>query len=106
MSVHDFCKRLESLQGEIPREWQVLDVRTREEHHYLGMIPGAMALPMHELPQRFTELDPDKETYLICQHGVRSLDAACYLDQLGFKKLTNLSEGMASWPGMLEKPSV
>lgn len=80
-------------------ELQVLDVRTQEEFDHLGHIPKAKLIPLHELPYAFRMLDKDQELVVMCQHGVRSLDACYFLNSQGFEKLFNLSEGYSGWLG-------
>ena len=63
----------------------------------LCRIPGAILIPMGELPGRAHELNPDAETVVICHHGVRSYHAARYLESLGFGDVVNLSGGVAAW---------
>src|SRR4051812_17703850 len=66
----------------------VLDVRTLPE--WLGgHIPGAVHIPMDELPARHQELDPEQETLVICQHGIRSAAAGQWLAQAGFDRVIN-----------------
>jgi rhodanese-related sulfurtransferase len=80
----------------------VLDVRTPFEYDNLGHIPGASLLPIQELETRLGELDPARETVLVCEHGVRSAHAANYLLFKGFQHISHLSAGMAEWTGARE----
>jgi rhodanese-related sulfurtransferase len=81
----------------------VLDVRTPEEYAYLGHIPGANLLPLHQLPSSFSALNKDIPMVVTCQHGVRSMDACWFLEQAGFDKLYNFTEGMSVWQGAIER---
>lgn len=80
----------------------LLDVRTEEEwemHH----IPGATLIPMHTLLQRLSELDPARETVVICEHGVRSENVAHYLAaQADFVHVATMVGGMSVWTGPKE----
>jgi rhodanese-related sulfurtransferase len=80
----------------------LLDVRTQEEYDVLGHIPEALLLPIQELEVRLSELDPERETVVICEHGVRSANAASYLLYKGFHNISHLSAGMAEWTGARE----
>jgi len=80
---------------------QVIDVRTPDEYAYLGHIAGARLLPLQMLPQSLESLNPNLKTVAICQHGVRSQDAAWFLIQHGFTQVYQLAEGMAAWDGGL-----
>ncbi len=81
----------------------VLDVRTPEEYAYLGHIPGATLLPLHQLPNALSTLNKDISMVVTCQHGVRSMDACWFLEQAGFDKLYNFTEGMSVWSGAIER---
>lgn len=74
----------------------LLDVRTPPEHdsHRLA---GATLLPVQELQQRIGELDPEKNWFVYCEHGVRSLSACRFLAAQGFDNVTNISGGIAHW---------
>jgi len=74
----------------------LLDVREPWEWN-LCRLPGAILIPMRELPARLQELNKDAETIVICHHGVRSYHAARYLEAAGFGDVINLSGGMAAW---------
>jgi rhodanese-related sulfurtransferase len=67
----------------------LLDVRTPGEFRS-HRVPGARLLPVHELPTRWQELDPDAPTICICEHGIRSEAAADYLVRQGFSNVANM----------------
>ena len=79
----------------------LLDVREPWEWN-LCHLPGAILIPMHELPARMQELNKDAEMVVICHHGVRSYHAARYLESVGFGDVINLSGGMAAWAGEVD----
>jgi rhodanese-related sulfurtransferase len=74
----------------------LLDVREPWEWN-VCRIPGAVLIPMRELPARLEELNKEAETVVICHHGVRSYHAARYLESSGFADIVNLSGGVAAW---------
>lgn len=74
----------------------LLDVRESWEWNVCHL-PGAILIPMRELPGRLAELNADDEIVVICHHGVRSFHAARYLETLGFGNVVNLSGGVAAW---------
>lgn len=88
----DVLDRLKN-KGEI----QVLDVREPEEWEQ-GHIPGAKHIPLAELPMRLNELDPAKETVVVCRSGNRSGKACDYLSARGHK-VVNMAGGMKEWKG-------
>lgn len=74
---------------------KVLDVRTAEEV-MRGRLPGAMHIPLGELPARAGELAPGP-LVVYCLSGARSAAACQLLSQHGFRELYNLTGGITSW---------
>jgi len=74
----------------------ILDVREPSEIA-IAPFPGATHIPMGDIPSRLTELDPDRETVVVCHHGIRSAQVAMYLAQQGFEHVLNLSGGIDAW---------
>ncbi len=56
-----------------------------------------MLVPMRQIPERLTELDPDAEVVMICHHGVRSYRSGLFLEQAGFSHVYNLQGGVEAW---------
>jgi len=78
-------------------EWTVIDVREPYELRS-GIIPGAKAIPMGELMERVTELDPSQRYAVVCASGSRSQSAAAWLAEQGYQ-VANLVGGMSLWIG-------
>jgi rhodanese-related sulfurtransferase len=74
----------------------ILDVREPEEVA-LAAFPQATHIPMGEVPSRLAELDPDRETVVVCHHGIRSAQVAGYLARMGFERVLNLIGGIDAW---------
>lgn len=74
----------------------LLDVREPREFEFTH-IAGSASIPLSLIPLRLKELDPDQEIIVICHHGMRSQQAARYLEAQGFKNLVNLRGGIAAW---------
>jgi rhodanese-related sulfurtransferase len=74
----------------------ILDVREPFEIS-VAPFPGASHIPMGDIPSRLTELDPDRETVVVCHHGVRSAQVAMYLARQGFERVLNLTGGIDAW---------
>ena len=75
---------------------KVVDVREPDEYE-IAHIDGVPLLPLSQLQQRFTELDPNQQYYLHCKVGVRSLKALGFLREQGFKY--SRASKAASTPG-------
>lgn len=74
----------------------LLDVREPWEFA-IAHIEGSQLVPMRGLLSQVHQLDPDRETVVICHHGVRSFQVAYYLERSGFTKVINLSGGIHAW---------
>ncbi len=79
----------------------VLDVREPEEVA-CAPFPGALHVPMGDVPSRLSELDPDAEWVIVCHHGIRSAQVAMYLARMGFERVANLSGGIDQWSLMVD----
>lgn len=75
---------------------QILDVRELDEWQE-GHIPGAIHVPLGELPARIVELDSVQPVIVVCRSGRRSLDGAGTLTTAGFLDAKSLAGGMLEW---------
>jgi len=73
----------------------VLDVRQPDEYDE-AHVPGAVLVPLAEVPDRVGELPPDTPVLVICRSGARSLRAAEFLIEAGIDA-TNISGGTLAW---------
>ena len=73
----------------------ILDVRLSEELA-LGMIDGALHIPMGQLRQQVNEIPKDRPVLVYCQTGQRSYFATRVLNQLGFDSY-NLTGGYKTY---------
>jgi rhodanese-related sulfurtransferase len=82
----------------------LVDVRTKLEHAFVGHPLGALHVAWKEAPDwhvnsafvvEVERLVPDKNTpvLLLCRSGQRSLDAAKALEEAGFKRPINITDG-------------
>ena len=62
------------------KKLELIDVRTSEEYrqHHLK---NTLNIPLSELQSRIDEINGDMEIYLICQSGIRSLQAQAVLQE-------------------------
>jgi rhodanese-related sulfurtransferase len=92
MTATELAARLSS--GDEPP--LLLDVREPWEFA-ICRIDGAQLLPMGHLVASLDQLERDRETVVICHHGIRSQQVAYFLDQQGFSRIVNLVGGVAAW---------
>jgi len=77
-------------------ELQIVDVRNPGEAA-AGKIPGAVNIPVGQLPDRTGELDPRMPTVVYCAGGYRSSVAASLLRQRGFADVSDVLGGYGAW---------
>ncbi|HYO25213.1 MAG TPA: rhodanese-like domain-containing protein [Lacipirellulaceae bacterium] len=79
---------------------EVVVVDTRQPWDYQALhIPGAVSIPLSQLPARYNELAPDDNIVLYCYHGFTSQDGAAFLMQHGYKRVRSLTGGFTQWAG-------
>lgn len=76
---------------------QVVDVRSASEASCNGTIPGSQLIPLDDLRDRLSELDPKRPVYLYCARGMRGYIGALILKQHGFAQVRNLAGGFKAW---------
>ena len=76
---------------------QIIDVREAEEVA-IGSIPNSVHIPLAQVVNRMSEIDPKRETVVHCKLGGRSARAIDALKRSGFSgNLTNLKGGIIAW---------
>lgn len=81
----------------------VIDVR--EPMEYIGgHVPGAQPVPMSRITGYVDRLPRDREVYVICQSGNRSLSMASLLERFGINAIS-VDGGTSAWSA-LGKPLV
>ena len=84
---------------------QLIDVREQKEYDY-ACIPNATLIPLGQIINRMSEIDPDREIVVHCKMGGRSARAIEALKRAGFSgNLTNLKGGITAWSNEVD-PSV
>ncbi len=87
----------------------ILDVRPREKF-LKGHLPGALSIPLEELPARLAELQQQvsrNDTLVVyCGNGKRSARAVEILEKarLPVRVICNLKKGLQTWHGPMIKP--
>lgn len=79
----------------------VIDVRTAAEYR-TGHIPGSLNVPLDTLQQVSAAWNKDQPVVVYCATGARSAQAAAYLVGAGFRKVYDLTGGIAAWTGAIE----
>lgn len=80
----------------------LLDVREDWETQLAPVPTEVVHIPMGQITERLGELDPLKETVVICRSGGRSLEVARFLSNRGFASVSNLAGGILAWSADLD----
>jgi sulfur dioxygenase len=63
----------------------------------LGVIEGAMLVPLSTLRERLDDIPRDRPVITLCPAGARSAHAALVLERAGFAQVANLAGGLMRW---------
>jgi glyoxylase-like metal-dependent hydrolase (beta-lactamase superfamily II) len=91
LTAAEFVERRDGIDG-----LQLVDIRNPGEFA-LGSIPGAVTIPVGQLPRRLDELDPGAPTIVFCAGGYRSSVGASVLRQGGFEDVSDILGGYSAW---------
>jgi rhodanese-related sulfurtransferase len=101
ITVKELAERL-TVGGDL----QLVDVREPQELA-LAALPGFINLPLSESEawsQAITQhLDPEKETLVLCHHGMRSAQMCGWLIQQGFIQVKNIVGGIDAYSVMVDR---
>jgi molybdopterin/thiamine biosynthesis adenylyltransferase/rhodanese-related sulfurtransferase len=102
---------VEEAPSETPPELTAEEVRERVESAHppllvdvredweagLGMLPGAVHVPLGTLPARWKEIPADREVVVYCHGGMRSWQAMQFLRAKGLARVASLEGGTEAW---------
>jgi adenylyltransferase/sulfurtransferase len=82
---------------------QIIDVR--EPHEYaIAKLPNTKLIPLGQITDRVSEIDPNKLTVVLCKIGARSAKAIGRLKEAGFEgHLVNLKGGLTAWSSDVDR---
>ena len=94
---------VDELAAKLEHGKQVL-IDVREPYEYAaGHVKGATNIPLGQLASRLGKLDPQAETFVICQSGHRSATAVGVLKRAGFEQAYSVKGGTSAWRGKLAR---
>jgi molybdopterin/thiamine biosynthesis adenylyltransferase/rhodanese-related sulfurtransferase len=88
---------VEELKKKIDNKENIFILDVREPHEYQICNLSGYLIPLGDLPKRVGELDSSREIVAHCKMGGRSAKAVAFLQQAGFKKVSNLTGGITAW---------
>jgi rhodanese-related sulfurtransferase len=87
---------LSALQDDEAQTLLLVDVRSHAEMAQ-GMLPGAIAVPMHLVPLRLEEWRNHERIVFYCRTGARSGQVCAFMQQQGLDNSINLRGGIVDW---------
>ena len=75
---------------------ELIDIRPQYEANQ-ACIPGALNIPLQDIPLRLSSLATEKTLILYCQAGAKSAQACLYLATQGVHNAINLRGGFDAW---------
>jgi hydroxyacylglutathione hydrolase len=91
LTVQDLCHRLD-----LAETMQILDVRTDQEVKATP-IPGAMHIPIKQIPTRMEQVPADGELCVFCGSGVRATVVVSLLRRAGWDNSRVVLGGLTGW---------
>ncbi len=86
---------IDQLAGAVRSGAAIVDVREPGEY-VVGHVPGAVLIPMGQLPRRTAELDRNAPVYVVCASGNRSATMTGFLRSAGFDAYS-VADGTSGW---------
>lgn len=86
---------VESLERFLAAGAPLIDVRQPDEYVEVH-VPGAVLIPLGQVPERVDEVPRDVPVYVICRSGNRSRTASAFLIEQGVDA-TNVAGGTLAW---------
>jgi rhodanese-related sulfurtransferase len=83
------------------KNFVLLDVREPHEVQYASL-PGAVHIPMRQIPERMSELDRDSEIAVMCHVGARSERVAQFLSLQGYPSVHNVAGGIDAYSNRVD----
>ena len=96
ITVHELSKLREQ-----DKEIQILDVRDDTERNH-ALIKGSIHIKLTEIAERYSELNKDKNIFVMCHTGVRSQVAVKWLRSKGFDYAVNVLGGIDAWSALID----
>ena len=79
----------------VERGVTVIDVRRPDEYE-TAHVPGALQVPLQEIPERLGDVPDEATAYVICKVGGRSMKACEFLVTQGYD-VVNIAGGTDAW---------
>jgi len=87
---------------ETDRYIQILDVREDTERNH-ALIKGSIHIKLTEIANRHSELDKNKNIFVMCHTGTRSQTVVKWLKKNGYENCVNVLGGIDAWAALIDR---
>ena len=81
---------------------QILDIRDDTERNH-ALIKGSIHIKITEIANRYTELDKNKNIFVMCHTGTRSQTVVKWLKKSGYEYCVNVLGGIDAWAALIDR---
>ena len=81
---------------------QILDVREDSERNHAS-IKGTIHIKLNEIADRHSELDKNKNIFVMCHTGTRSQTVVKWLKSQGYEYSVNVLGGIDAWAALIDR---
>ena len=81
---------------------QILDVREDAERNH-ALIKGSLHIKLTEIADRHSELDKNKNIFVMCHTGTRSQTVVKWLKSKGYEYSVNVLGGIDAWAALIDR---
>ena len=93
--------RLNELREE-DKKIQILDIREDSERDH-AHIKKSIHIKLAEIARRFTELDKNRNVFVMCHTGTRSQTVVKWLKSQGYQHSVNVLGGIDAWAALIDR---
>tara|TARA_B100001250_G_C19573498_1_gene688716 strand:- start:29 stop:361 length:333 start_codon:yes stop_codon:yes gene_type:complete len=87
---------------DVDKNIQILDVREDTERDH-AHVKGTIHIKLTEIAKRHTELDKDRNIFVMCHMGTRSQTVVKWLKSQGYEYSVNVLGGIDAWAALIDR---
>ena len=81
---------------------QIIDIREDTERDH-AFVKGTIHMKLTEISKRHTELDKNKNIFVMCHTGTRSQAVCKWLKSQGYEHCVNVLGGIDAWAALIDR---
>ena len=81
---------------------QIIDIRDDTERNHAS-VKGTIHIKLTEIADRYTELDKNKNIFVMCHTGTRSQAVVKWLKSKGYEYGVNVLGGIDAWAALIDR---